>query len=88
MSFLMRIHASRKLFLFGRYSLAMLLPKKWLTDLEAERGDQVALVLDRKRRRIIVQFDPSATVSPTPETKPTTANQPTEDTGLEPILPI
>jgi len=47
----------RKLFLFGRYSLALLLPKKWLSDLGALRGDAVSMEYDRARRRIVLRFD-------------------------------
>ncbi|OGD61046.1 hypothetical protein A3A71_02295 [Candidatus Berkelbacteria bacterium RIFCSPLOWO2_01_FULL_50_28] len=76
----MRIHSTRKLFLFGRYSLALLIPKKWLVALEVNRGDGVELALDRKRRRIVLRFGKTPT---TPVNNP-----PKEDTpkdGLEPI---
>lgn len=56
MPYMMRIDNRRKLFLFGRYSLAILLPKKWLGLLGAKRGEQVILELDRKRRRIVIRF--------------------------------
>ncbi|QQG50068.1 MAG: hypothetical protein HZB70_00565 [Candidatus Berkelbacteria bacterium] len=46
----------RKLFLFGRYSLALLLPKRWLTELGAKAGTIVSLEMDRARKRIVVRF--------------------------------
>ncbi len=46
----------RKLFLFGRYSLALLLPKRWLKELAAERGDEVALQFNKKRHQITIEF--------------------------------
>jgi antitoxin component of MazEF toxin-antitoxin module len=49
-------HSVRKLFLFGKYSLALLLPKKWLTELSAEEGEKVELEFDKKRRRIVIRF--------------------------------
>ncbi|MDP3993036.1 MAG: AbrB/MazE/SpoVT family DNA-binding domain-containing protein [bacterium] len=55
--------SARKLFLFGRYSLAMLLPKKWLTELGVERGDSVALEFDRRRGRIVLRFNQNAETS-------------------------
>lgn len=48
--------SERKLFLFGRYSLALLLPKKWLTELRAKRGDIVSLKYDAQKGQIIVSF--------------------------------
>lgn len=46
----------RKLFLFGRYSLALLLPKRWLKELAAERGDEVTLQFNKKRHQITIEF--------------------------------
>ena len=59
----MRVHATRKLFLFGKYSLALLLPKKWLTELGVERGDSVELELDRSRKRVVLRFSQTQNVS-------------------------
>jgi len=49
----------RKLFLFGRYSLALLLPKRWLKELAAERGQEVVLQFNKKRHQITIEFDSS-----------------------------
>lgn len=51
--------SQRKLFLFGKYSLALLPPKKWLTELGIKQGDNVMLELDRSRRRIVVRLSPA-----------------------------
>jgi len=55
-------HSDRKLFLFGRYSLALLLPKIWLKELGIAAGNQVHLEFDRARKRIVVRLDPSRAV--------------------------
>jgi antitoxin component of MazEF toxin-antitoxin module len=47
-------HSTRKLFLFGRYSLALLLPKRWLTELGIVAGQQVELKFDKTKKRVIV----------------------------------
>ncbi len=47
----------RKLFLFGKYSLALLPPKKWLTEIGVKQGDLVQLEFDRKRKRIVLRMD-------------------------------
>lgn len=47
----------RKLFLFGRYSLALLPPKKWLSQLGVKVGDTVTVELDKTKRRLIIRFD-------------------------------
>lgn len=77
--------SARKLFLFGRYSLAMLLPKKWLTEIGAKRGELVAMEFDRRRRRIVLRFSQS------PETRlvdvivPTKSKKEETPTDLQPI---
>lgn len=48
--------SKRKFFLFGKYSLALLLPKKWLTEFQIESGDVREIELDRKRGKIIVNL--------------------------------
>ncbi len=48
--------SERKLFLFGRYSLALLPPKRWLTEAGVKAGDRVELEFDRKRKRIVVRL--------------------------------
>lgn len=50
-------HSDRKLFLFGRYSLALLLPKVWLKELGINAGSQVHLEFDRARKRIVVRLE-------------------------------
>ena len=57
--------SERKLFLFGKYSLALLPPKKWLTELGIKKGDSVTLELDRSRRRIVVRLAEEAGQTPT-----------------------
>ncbi len=58
-------HSDRKLFLFGRYSLALLLPKPWLKELGILAGNQVHLEFDRARKRIVVRLNGSALPSHT-----------------------
>lgn len=76
----MGIVDQRKLFLFSRYSLALLLPKIWLKELGAERGELVTLNLDRKRGRIVLQFNAKDSPADAIET-PILLSQ----DGLEPI---
>lgn len=52
----MGIKSQRKLFLFGKYSLAILPPKKWLTEFDVKRGDILKLELDRRRGRIVISL--------------------------------
>jgi hypothetical protein len=81
----MRVHSARKLFLFGRYSLALLLPKKWLTELTVERGDLVTMEYDRRRARIILRFsEKPASDKPAVDKLPTALNR----DDLEPITQI
>ncbi|MEK7548754.1 MAG: AbrB/MazE/SpoVT family DNA-binding domain-containing protein [Patescibacteria group bacterium] len=49
-------YSTRKLLLFGRYSLALLLPKSWLSQLQIEAGDSVELEFDHQGRQIVVTF--------------------------------
>ena len=81
----MKVHAARKLFLFGRYSLAMLLPKKWLTELGAKRGEMVTMELDRRRNRVVLLFEADG-VDDKPLAKQQTS-APNQD-DLEPIPQI
>lgn len=75
---------SRKLFLFGRYSLALLLPKKWLNELNAQRGDLVDLEFDRKRGRVVIRFNHQLEKTTPQAERPTTRKTETPD-GFEPI---
>jgi len=77
--------SERKLFLFGRYSLALLPPKRWLSELGVKAGDIVHLELDRARKRIVVRLNVRST--PTTTKKPTTkGKRPTKsDSDWEPI---
>lgn len=59
MSFIMRKSSKRKLFLFGRYSLALLPPKKWLSDLGIKAGDEALVEFDKTKKRLIVSFSQS-----------------------------
>lgn len=59
----MRKSSRRKLFLFGRYSLALLPPKKWLGDLGVKAGDEAVVELDKTKKRLIVSF-PNSSRSP------------------------
>jgi len=77
----MRVHSERKLFLFGRYSLALLLPKKWLGELGVERGEEVRLELDRKRKRIVIRF--SNNTEPVSRTRKLKTNK--NNPGWQPI---
>ncbi|MEX2361908.1 MAG: AbrB/MazE/SpoVT family DNA-binding domain-containing protein, partial [Patescibacteria group bacterium] len=73
----------RKLFLFGKYSLALLPPKKWLSKIGVKVGDEVEIELDSTKRRLIVRFDPKLL----PEGKKTkkTLSQKTNPDDWEPI---
>ena len=82
----MRVHSVRKLFLFGRYSLALLLPKRWLSDLGVKRGDSVELQLDRARQRIVLRFSsvvPSKATDEAPDKKQETKSD--SQSELQPI---
>jgi antitoxin component of MazEF toxin-antitoxin module len=57
-------HSDRKLFLFGRYSLALLLPKTWLKELGVTAGNQVHLEFDRARKRIVVRLEEGSGIAP------------------------
>lgn len=74
-------HSDRKLFLFGRYSLALLLPKAWLKELGVIAGNQVHLEFDRARKRIIVRLQPTET-APTATRKKAQQNPDTDWTPL------
>lgn len=92
MSFMAK-KSSRKFFLFGRYSLALLLPKKWLTELGINRGDAVDLEYDRKRRRIVIRpaFTTADSIDENRRSKPPKAVKAIEsgqDNDLEPIPQI
>jgi len=56
----MRKSSKRKLFLFGRYSLALLPPKKWLSDLGVKAGDEAVVEFDKAKKRLIVSFSTEA----------------------------
>ena len=84
MSF-MRVHAARKLFLFGRYSLALLLPKKWLTELGVERGALVTMEYDRRRGRVVLRFGTSLDTNKPIVNKPLNVS---DRDDLEPIPQI
>lgn len=74
--------SERKLFLFGRYSIALLLPKRWLGELEVKAGSFVNLEFDRARKRIVIRF--SSTRAPEKPRRPNT--KPAEQSDeLEPI---
>ncbi len=83
---IMSKHQARKLFLFGRYSLAILPPKKWLTELGLKRGDSISLELDKKRGRIIIRLNDGQidNIPPAP-TKKKQLPERAEDSGWEPI---
>jgi bifunctional DNA-binding transcriptional regulator/antitoxin component of YhaV-PrlF toxin-antitoxin module len=57
--------SKRKLFLFGKYSLALLPPKKWLTEMNIKKGDSVELELDKARKRIIIHLGEITPSAPT-----------------------
>lgn len=71
--------SQRKLFLFGKYSLALLPPKKWLTELGIKKGDNVTLELDRARRRIVVRLAVSEPENEELRLPPTKSEKPTDD---------
>lgn len=49
--------------MFGRYSLALLLPKTWLRELGVGAGNQVHLEFDRARKRIVVRLEEGKSVT-------------------------
>ncbi len=57
----------RKLFLFGKYSLALLPPKKWLNELGIKKGDTVGLEFDRTRKRIVIRLGDTVEKDEAPE---------------------
>jgi bifunctional DNA-binding transcriptional regulator/antitoxin component of YhaV-PrlF toxin-antitoxin module len=63
-------HSRRKLFLFGKYSLALLLPKKWLVEQGVEIGDEVELEYYSKKGRVIVKLDAKPISSAKKTSKP------------------
>lgn len=75
----------RKLFLFGRYSLAMLLPKKWLTEIGAKRGESVALEFDRRRGRIVLRFNQNVEAGLENAAVPPKVKKSEPPTDLQPI---
>ena len=77
--------SARKLFLFGRYSLAMLLPKKWLTEIGAKRGELVAMEFDRRRGRIVLRFNQSAETNSAKDVVVTKLKKPEPASDLQPI---
>lgn len=76
---------SRKLFLFGRYSLALLLPKKWLTELGVKRGESVEMELDRRRGRVVLRFNQTKPTVPAKVVSPTKLKDTDPSTDLQPI---
>lgn len=77
-------HSNRKLFLFGRYSIALLLPKKWLAEFGAGPGQDVVLEFDAARKRIIVR--PTAAKQQS-TAKPATTKQPPAKPTPKPAQP-
>lgn len=77
----------RKLFLFGKYSLALLPPKQWLQEMGVQIGDTAELELDKTRQRIIVRFgktDPNKSLPKTTKKR----SDGSDDSEYEPIPPI
>ena len=48
--------------MFGKYSLALLPPKKWLNEIGVAQGDFVELEFDRKRKKIVLKFKENNTI--------------------------
>lgn len=83
----MTAKVSRKLFLFGKYSLALLLPKKWLTEAGVEIGDTVDLEYRAKKGKIAVIF--RTTKKPVASSQTKSATESLEDgSDWEPIPQI
>lgn len=78
-------HSARKLFLFGRYSLALLLPKKWLRELGIGPGAGVELEFDKTRQRIVIRLNDAAKTPPAVEKKSSNPKKSAKDTGWQPI---
>jgi hypothetical protein len=76
--------SERKIFLFGRYSLALLLPKRWLNELGVKAGTVARLELDRARKRIVVRLGDENPPAPTRPKKSKLSEQGSED-EFEPI---
>lgn len=77
--------SARKLFLFGRYSLALLLPKKWLRELEVGPGQNVQLEFDKTRKRIVIRLTDSTPTAPTTKKKTSNPQKPPKDGDWQPI---
>ena len=75
--------SKRKMFLFGRYSLALLLPKKWLTEMAANAGDIVTVKYEKEKRQVIVYFKKHPKVDSKPKEKSDKRSD-----GFEPIPQI
>ncbi|HSX42066.1 MAG TPA: AbrB/MazE/SpoVT family DNA-binding domain-containing protein [Candidatus Saccharimonadales bacterium] len=78
--------SQRKLFLFGRYSLALLLPKKWLRELGIEPGAKVQLEFDKTRSRIVIRLNTAAPTKPAKGTQ--SPKRLAKDAGWQPIPPL
>ena len=82
MSYIMNKLSKRKLFLFGRYSLALLLPKKWLTEMMIKAGDTVNVKFERDKRQVIIYFGKPKKKLAEESEKP---KEPVSKDDLEPI---
>lgn len=78
--------SQRKLFLFGKYSLALLPPKKWLTELGVGKGDNVILELDKSRKRIVVRLASEEPVAQEQRKAKPKSSQPADDWETIPEL--
>lgn len=74
--------SQRKLFLFGKYSLALLPPKKWLKELGIKEGDYAQLEFDKTRGRIVIRFTAEGE---SPATPPSTASEEESGQGWQPV---
>lgn len=83
---LMAKRANRHFFLFGKYSLALLLPKKWLTELGVKQGSVAHLEYDATKKRITVQLTALSSKNPAPTSgEPPATKNANEEADWQPI---
>lgn len=85
----MKMRLNRKLFRFGQYSLALLVPKSWLREQGIEPGHSVELEYQRSKQQIVLHLN-SNPADPKPAPKPvakisSSTQMATSDSDWEPI---
>ncbi len=78
----------RKFFLFGKYSLALLIPKKWLSELGVGEQSTVRIEYEAKKKKIVLRFDDSDVIHKPNKPKTKKAADPASDKEDETWQPI